>query len=266
MKVLVLGAGKMIEAILVGLASSEDLSLWTIFSPSGKSAMELAQKVGAKSTTNLDSIQAPDVVIIGCKPQQLKELKITLNGRFKSATYVSILAAILEKDQREILGVSKLIRVMPNLPVRYQKGVSLISSQSAQLELRIFQMLFHKLGMSIIVEEKELEELTLLTGSGPAFFYEFTQNLAQSFESLSLEERENLASLVLLGAATQISQQSESLKAMTAAVTSKGGVTIAVLEKWRELKLGSLLAQGLMAGKDRALELRKLLSEFTRQS
>ncbi len=258
MKVLVLGAGKMIEAILTGLKGQEDLSDWTIYSPSGISADVLAQKVGAKSLSNLDLISAPDWILVGCKPQQLKDLKITLNGRFKSSIYVSLLAAILEKDQKEILGVEKLVRVMPNLPVRFKKGVSLISSSSAYDEMRIFHHLFSKLGMAISLNEHELEELTLLTGSGPALFYEFTHMLSASFESLNANQRENLARQILAGAAHSASLGTESLTEMTNAVTSKGGVTIAVLEKWHDLNLSTYIQEGIRAGKNRAKELREL--------
>lgn len=259
MKVLVLGAGKMTEAILTGLKKSEDLSQWMIYSPSGTSAKVLAGKVGAKVVTDLSSVETPDWVLVGCKPQQLKELKTNLNNRFQKELFVSMLAAVSEEDQRQILGVNELIRIMPNLPVEFNSGVTLLSSTSGSKRLSSFESLFKKLGTALVVSEEELEELTLLTGSGPAFFYEFSRNLAQGFQSRSIEEREKLARDVLLGAALAAKSSQKSLEEMTNAVTSKAGVTIAVLEKWRESKFVDFVRQGIHAGKKRSQEIRDSL-------
>lgn len=261
MKVLVLGAGKMVEAILTGLKKTESLSEWMIYSPSGTSAMRLAGKVGAGFVKNLDEVKAPDWVLVGCKPQQLKELKETLKGRFKDSLFISILAALSEEDQIKTLEIKSLIRIMPNLPVEFNEGVILLSSSSSTDRLNSFRSYFSRLGEAVVVEEKELEELTLLTGSGPAFFYEFALNLCQSFASLSDSQRESLARQVLKGTGVAVKNSSESLSMMTDAVTSKGGVTIAVLEEWRRQGLLDLLKKGIVAGKMRTEEIKSLLQK-----
>jgi pyrroline-5-carboxylate reductase len=257
MKVLVLGAGKMMEAMLTGIKEKENLSEWFIWSPSGTSAGKLAGKVGARAISDLSQIKAPDWVFIGCKPQQLKDLSVALGGRFGEALFVSILAAVSEDDQREILGVKELIRVMPNIPVAQREGVLLLSSVSARSRLSSFQTLFSRLGTALIVEERELEELTLLTGSGPAFFYEFAKSLANSFDSLTEDQREKLVKQVFRGAAAQ--SATSSLEELTHSVTSKGGVTIAVLEAWRSAHFADFLKKGIEAGKKRSLEIRESL-------
>ncbi len=256
MRVLVLGAGKMVAAILEGLKNETDLSQFYLFSPSGKSAKALALNVGANAVDSLDEVKDPQYVWIGCKPQQLQELASTLPSKFLKATYVSMLAALSEESQLRTLGATKLIRIMPNMPVKYKKGITLCSSSSAPQELKLVSNLFSVLGVSQIVSETELEELTLLTGSGPALFYEFTKNLGQSFTSLTDAEREELARMVLLGSATSADASKESLETMIGNVTSKAGVTIAVLEKWRELELSGLIKQGISAGKVRSQAIR----------
>jgi pyrroline-5-carboxylate reductase len=260
MKVLVLGAGKMTQAILLGLRKSENLSEWMIYSPSGTSAAKLAALVGAKAVSDLNSVSNPDWILLGCKPQQLSELKVTLNGLFKETLFVSMLAALPEDDQRQVLEVKELIRIMPNLPVEHNQGVTLMTSKSAQARLPSFESLFSKLGTALVVNETELEELTLLTGSGPAFFYEFARELGQSFESLDEGRREKLVRQVLQGAAISIDQNPKNLLAMTQDVTSKGGVTIAVLNHWRESKFGDFIKRGVKAGKERGHSIRSLLN------
>jgi pyrroline-5-carboxylate reductase len=257
MKVLVLGAGKMVEAILTGLKKTENLSEWMIYSPSGISAQKLAGKVGARQVADLAQVKNPDWVLVGCKPQQLSELKETLAGRFKESLYVSILAAISEEDQMRILEIKDLIRVMPNLPVEFNEGISLLSSSSSKGRLSSFQTLFSRLGVAHVVTETELEELTLLTGSGPAFFYEFAQNFAESFVSLDTEAREKLVKQVLKGSALTVNTGKKSLSESVDAVTSKAGVTIAVLTFWRNNNFSDLVKKGILAGKARSEEIKK---------
>jgi pyrroline-5-carboxylate reductase len=261
MKVLILGAGKMVEAILLGLQNESDLSQYYLFSPSGKSAELLAKKVGVHFISSLDEIKDPTWVWIGCKPQQLNELAKSINGKFPQATFVSMLAALSELDQREILGVSKLVRIMPNLPVKFKKGVTLVSSESAPLEIKHIKNLFSLLGVSQVVTEPELEELTLLTGSGPALFYEFTKLLASSFTSLSQIEREGLARMVLSGSGVSLQSSEDGLDGMINQVTSKAGVTIAVLDEWRRLMLVELIQKGISAGKKRSNEISQTLRD-----
>jgi pyrroline-5-carboxylate reductase len=259
MKVLVLGAGKMVEAILTGLKKTENLSEWMIYSPSGTSASKVAGKVGARAVTDLNAVKNPDWVLVGCKPQQLSELGTLLEGKFKDSLFVSILAAVSEEDQIKILGIKDLIRVMPNIPVENNEGICLLSSTTAKGRLSSFQHVFNKLGTAMVVSEAELDELTLLTGSGPAFVYEFAKNLAASFESLNEADREKLTRTMISGAAKSMHLSKSSLSEMTDAVTSKAGVTIAVLGAWRENGFLDFVKKGIAAGKARTEELKVLL-------
>lgn len=259
MRVLVLGAGKMVEAILVGLKATMDMSEWMIYSPSGKSAAQVASHVGCRAVPDLKNIPAPDWIILGCKPQQIDSVKETIGDLFKDNLFVSILAALSEEQQIKKLGITKLIRVMPNLPVEFNEGVCLISSESAKDRLDSFRQLFERLGDAVVVSEEELEELTLLTGSGPAFFYEFTSMLAESFTSLDKNQRERLARHVLSGAAITSGQKNRPLNELINYVTSKGGVTIKVLEGFRESKMNELILAAIQGGKKRSLEIRENL-------
>jgi pyrroline-5-carboxylate reductase len=258
MKVLVIGAGKMVSAILQGLRYEVNLSDWMIYSPSGTSAKKLSQEVGAKFTDSLDNLSV-DYVLLGCKPQQLPEFASLHQNKISKFPIMSLLAAVPEKEQRSHLGAGRLIRVMPNMPVKFQKGVTLISSESSPEDLLPLQTLFKKLGKAYVMKEAELEELTLLSGSGPAFFYEFTKNMAESFTSLDLFQREEIARAVLLGSGTMASSESKDLETLISEVTSKGGVTIAVLEKFRSLDLKDLVRKGMDAGVKRTQEIKELL-------
>jgi len=241
-KVLILGAGKMVESIVKGL--NADLSDWGIYSPSGQKARVLSQSVGARFVESLDGIGSPEYVILGCKPQQLPEVSY----KNPASTYISLLAALSEEHQRSILGVPKLIRVMPNLAVEFKAGVSLISSTSVE-DLSFVKELFGKLGVAQIVSDSELEELTVLTGSGPALFYEFTKSLSENFTSLDPKTRESLARQVLIGSGAMVKESEASLAELIDSVTSKKGVTIEVLQKWRQESLKDFISEGINSGK-----------------
>lgn len=261
MKVLVLGAGKMVEAILTGLMKNHDLSEFQIFSPSGSSAKRLADKVGSQALVDLTSVKKPDWILLGCKPQQLAEASHLLPDHLRECEFVSILAALTEEKQLSVLRAKKLIRLMPNLPVEFNQGVCLLSSVSSGNKLEAFEKVFSDLGHAFIVSESELDELTLLTGSGPAFFYEFARYLAGSFASLNDQKREELVRLVMFGSALSAQNSSSSLEQMISAVTSKGGVTIATLEAWRERSLGLIVKDGLETGKKRMTKIMESLNE-----
>jgi pyrroline-5-carboxylate reductase len=227
MKVLVLGAGKMTEAILMGFKKNTNLSEWMIYSPTGVSASKLAGKVGARSVPDLALVKNVDWILVGCKPQQLKELSATLDGRFKESLFVSMVAAVSEEDQLRILGGKELIRIMPNLPVEYNEGICLLSSLTAKGRLSSFQTLFEKLGTS--------------------------------FTSLDEAQREKLVRQVMKGSSLSAQNSKLSLAEMTEAVTSKAGVTIAVLNEWRESKFSQFVKKGIEAGRKRTEEIKSLL-------
>ncbi len=246
MKVLIVGAGKMVESILAGLPA-DVISQWGILSKSGTTARSLAEKYGTQFVDQIGEFPRPDWIILGVKPQQIKDVTLP------DVPVLSLLAAIPEKTQKEILKVTHLVRAMPNLPVKFRKGVILLSSTSKPL-LKWPEELFSTLGLVKIMGEEELEELTLLSGSGPALFYEFAKTLSQSFSSLSETEREEMVRAVLSGSA--MSLKDESLQSMIDAVTSKGGVTIAVLEEWRRSGLSDVLKKGVVSGLKRTEELK----------
>jgi pyrroline-5-carboxylate reductase len=264
-KILVLGAGKMVEAILSGLSGKVDLSSWGIFSPSGVRAKNLSEKYGLQWVEQLYSVSEDRFTwtMVGCKPQQLEDLSKLLTPSLRNLPCISMLAALEEELQIKTLGINQLVRIMPNLPVQFGSGVTLISSASLQESLAQVKKLFSHLGHIEEVTESELEELTLLTGSGPALIYEFVKILSQSFYSLNPLQREKLARLMLSGAARTCNEKHENLEHLISAVTSKGGVTIAVLEKWREEQLSQIINSGIENGKLRSREITQALKVST---
>jgi pyrroline-5-carboxylate reductase len=255
-RVLVCGAGNMAQGIFEGLHTKIDLSHYFFYTPSGHRAQELAKRVGAEWLKDLSGEGGFDWIFLALKPQQLKDLAPHVKAHFPHTPVVSFLAALSEAQQRQVLGAEKLIRLMPNLASRYHQGIALLCSESAPEKLPLVQEIFSHLGYTQVVKENELDELTLLTGSGPAIFYELTHILAQSFHSLTPEVRQELARRTLQGAACITQQSSSALSELIDQVTSKGGVTMALLEKSRALGLKSVIQQAVNRGLERLKEMR----------
>ena len=98
-----------------------------------------------------------------------------------------------------------------------------------------------------------------MTGSSPAFFYEFAALIAKSFTSLTPEKRELLIRKSFVGAALTLKASQKSLEELVQDVTSKGGVTIAVLEELRGQNLSLVVKDGVSRGQQRAKEIQSLI-------
>jgi len=247
MRVLIIGAGKMVDALLSGLRPDEHD--YFIFSPSGISAKALAEKHSINYLT-APFIDSPDIVMLGHKPQQLRDVAEVLKGKFPESIFASLLAAVDEKNQLESLYVKKLVRVMPNLSVGVKKGVTLLSSLSVDSdEMQILKRWLSPTGICVEVNETQLDELTLLTGCGPALFFQFAFNVSKCFETLSLDETLKLTAQVMIGSSDLINKYDGKFSKAIQDVASKGGVTEAILKSWNEGRFFDEIRNGIDAGK-----------------
>jgi pyrroline-5-carboxylate reductase len=260
-KVLVLGAGKMVGAFLEGISHSQDLSNWMIYSPTGISAKNLAVKFNMDFIQDLGKVPLPDLILVGCKPQQLANLKQLIGERFNECLFLSLLAAVSEKNQLNILKAKRLIRIMPNLSIAVNRGVILASSESAPKDLVLLKDLLSAIGKTIIVSDSELDELTLLTGSGPALFFYLAQNLVNSFDSLDSDFREDILREVLIGAGALLDKNNKKFSQLITEVSSKGGVTGAILTEWNNSNFPLMVSKGIRAGLNRANSINSGLSK-----
>ena len=250
MKILVLGAGKMVEALLNGILPDENK--YYFYSPSGVSAEKLAAKFNAQAVDK-DLIPDPDFIVLAHKPQQLGQVAKELNGRFKEIPFISMLAAIDEQTHKKVLGATRIARIMPNLNVRFKRGVTLVSSVSFHKdELKFTLNWLSPTGLCLHVSEDQLNELTLLTGCGPALFFQFAIYLSKSFKSLPASELFKLTEQIMKGSAELLQEYPGDFEAAIKDVSSKGGVTEAILRAWDENHLNREIEKGIMAGRARS--------------
>lgn len=232
-----IGGGNMAEAMIQGL--SQKYNIWV--SDPITSRLDYLSSIYNINTAsgNKELVKKSGIVILAVKPQHvgevLSEIKPVVNS---TKLIISIAAGISLSQMRTIVGDStRLIRVMPNTPSLVAEGMSVVvCDQSLKDDLAITENLFTSIGKVIILEEKYIDAVTALSGSGPAYVFLFIEALADGGVMMGLPRTVaiELAAQTVLGSAKMILSTNEHPACLKDRVTSPGGTTIEglwVLEK-----------------------------------
>jgi pyrroline-5-carboxylate reductase len=211
-------------------------------------------------------LAAPDILLIGIKPQQFGKLKTNIAALTGPQTLIlSIMAGVsIETLAAAFPGAGAIVRLMPNLPVATGQGVVArlgdAGAQAAALE-DLLAPLGH---IQPVSDERSFDLVTALTGCGPAFTYRFAAALAAAGERLGIPaaDAETLARLTVAGAAASMTGSTDPLAGLAAAVASPGGMTQAGLDVLdADGALIQLMTDTLRAARDRGGELAALASD-----
>jgi pyrroline-5-carboxylate reductase len=256
-KIGVVGAGKMVRALLVG----SDLTNVTlnIYSPSGISARSLASDLGHVSSDKLEDLAGSDVILLAFKPQNLAEFIVKYSHLFKGRAVVSILAGVgLEKIENGF-NTNDVMRIMPNLHSEYGQGYNLFSyTKNFSVKLRqSLEKIFSKAGSYYVCSEEELDSLTLFSGSGPAFVYDFLKTINANItqNSTAFTDNKKLLISLLRGSALTLENSEKSFDDLIEDVASKGGVTQQALDSLARNGMQDIYSQSF-------LEAKKKIEEF----
>lgn len=202
-----------------------------------------------------------DILILAVKPQDFKqlvsEIKLFLNPEH---VVLSVMAGISIETMQEELGVSKIVRSMPNIPTQIGEGMTVFCASNAvdRKELFIVQNLINTTGKSIYIEREEmLNAATAVSGSGPAYVFYFMQAMIQSAIQLgfSPSEAEFLVSQTFSGSVQLQNRSKLSNEDWIQRVASKGGTTEAALSVFNNNSLQEIVNEGIVAANIRAIEL-----------
>lgn len=202
-----------------------------------------------------------DCIIFAVKPQDFKSCVEGLNTDFSERLIISIMAGISIEKIQEITGSSRVVRSMPNLPLQVGAGYTLWLAQNnlAQEDSALSKEIFKTMGGEFQTEsEGQLTKLTLISGCGPAYFFQLTEMLEERAMQLGLnkEQAQEIALHTALGSSTLLNAHQEmSASEWREAVCSKGGVTIAALEGMWAQGYKEAFFTGLDTGEKRSLEL-----------
>ena len=220
-------------------------------------------KEGVVVSTIDDSITNCDLVIISVKPQDFHSLTQDLKAVLSPDQVVlSIMAGITIEKIQTSLDHKMVIRAMPNTPAMLGMGITGFTAAegiSFQKLLKV-ENLINATGSSVYLEnESELNAVTAISGSGPAYYYYFVKQMVDAAVQMGFDEGTALLFVkqTMLGAYHLINNAELSLDELIKAVASKGGTTEAALSVFEKNNLASTIQQALFAAQKRSEELSK---------
>lgn len=200
-----------------------------------------------------------DAVVLATKPQQLPEAIASVKNWIEDALVISIAAGVRVEDLANMVGHHCICRTMPNTPMKIGHGVcGLYSTKEAETDHRFIVKVFVACGDLIWCEkEEELEGITAVSGSGPAYVFRFIEALMNGALSYGFNEAQarRMAVATVLGAAELAKQSGEAPSVLREKVTSKGGTTYEALKVMEEGHFMEMMQQAMDACRKRAIEL-----------
>ena len=257
------GAGRMATALARGLITSG-------FAPADaiaacdvlpEACTRFADETGVRSTTAADVWAQSAVVVLAVKPQQISEV-LDVGRDYVSADHlvVSVVAGVCLQTIAEALGLDRrLVRVMPNTPCLIGAGASAyaLGRRATEADAALVERMLSTVGIAVQVPEKLLDAVTGLSGSGPAYVYQFIEALSDGGVRMGLprEIATRLAAQTVLGAARMVLETGQHPAALKDAVASPGGTTIAGLHALEQGAMRASLINAVEAATRRSQEL-----------
>lgn len=257
-----IGAGQMARALAKGFLRAGLLAPDQViaFDPVPEVLRQFCTECGGarSAASNAVVVQQSDVLLIAVKPQNLKAVVDELAGQVAGKLIVSIVAGVPLARLGD-LGTSRIIRVMPNTPCLVGQGASAycLASGANAADGELVGTLLSAVGIAFAVDEKHLDAVTGLSGSGPAFIYVVIEALSDGGVRMGLarEVATALAAQTVRGAAEMVLTQKEHPAVLKDRVASPGGTTIAGLAALEEQGLRSALIAAVEAATRRSAEL-----------
>lgn len=245
-----IGCGKMAGAIIKGIIKSGFANPQNVLASksSPENLQETSKKLGVEITLdNRLLAEKSGIIFIAVKPNQvsgvLEQIKDLITPE---KLIVSVAAGVTTSAIENILPAkTRVIRVMPNTPVLVSEGMSGIAAgkNATQEDLDYLQKLLETIGKCIIVEESQIDIVTAISGSGPAFFYKVINDIARAGEKLGLDYEKSLMLSIqtAIGSAKMAMNREISMEELISNVATKGGCTRVGVDVMEERKIAGIL-------------------------
>lgn len=263
--VALIGAGSMGGALLKGWLANDtiDIDQSAVFDPGVSAELKALCAEHQLSLNPVIGSVAPDAVLIAIKPQKADTLLPAYAALAENALNISVMAGkSIASISKALGGAARVARTMPNLPAAIGKGVTgLYAPDEIDAEGRaVIETLMAAAGETVWVNsEAQIDHVTAVSGSGPAYYFLLTEALAEAGEALGFDRAaaEKLALGTLTGAGALMAVETRTPAQMRSAVTSPGGTTEAALNVFdgKEQKMRMLVKEAVTAAARRAGEL-----------
>jgi pyrroline-5-carboxylate reductase len=264
LSVAVLGAGKMggilLQAFLKNNLLAPEQIVATVQHP--ERALALSAQFGVEvMTDNLEAAQRADVILIGVKPIQVPALIETIKPALSTEKLVlSFAASVTTKSIEAASGIDlAVIRAMPNTPAMLAAGITALCAGRfvSDAQMAIAQRIFQTVGRTVVVDEKHMDAVTGLSGSGPAFLYIIIEALAEAGVNVGLprDVATLLAAQTTYGSARMVLETGYHPALLKDAVTTPAGCTVDGILELEEGGLRVTLIKAVKRATQRAKEL-----------
>lgn len=257
------GAGNMAEAMLRGLLRGNDFAPAQISAsgPRRERVEELREKYGIDATTDNHKPASAEIVVLSVKPQIMSRVLDEV-GRTISpdALVISIAAGVpVATIQSRLASGTRVIRAMPNTPALVDAAATAIAGgeHASEADLADAKRIFDAIGLTVILEESQMDAVTGLSGSGPAYVFLILEALSDAGVKVGLSRRtaQLLAAQTLLGSAKLLLETNEHPGRLKDMVTSPGGTAITGLHTLEHGGVRTTLMNAVEAATRRSREL-----------
>lgn len=258
-----LGAGRMASAIVDGLLAQKVCAPADLLCTDGgdDTARQLAARTGIRAVSDLPALlDGAGAVVLACKPQQLAGLDTRMAELTAGKLVLSILAGKrLSRLTQAFPQARGIVRAMPNTPGQIGAGITAWSSLRPLMDSDRKQVdaVLGALGQVVEMEEEQLDAVTGLSGSGPAYVFEFAAALRDAGEAAGLPRAVagRLALETLLGSARLLARTGTEPETLRDQVTSPNGTTFAGLQRMAARDFRGLIKETVLAATERSKEL-----------
>jgi pyrroline-5-carboxylate reductase len=265
-KIAFLGGGNMAEALIKGLEAAGTAKADQIMATdvSGDRLAYLTKTYGIiAAKSNADAAREAAVIILSVKPQVIERVLAEISSAVDDKKLVISIAAgiTLTKIEKSLRETARVVRVMPNTPALVLAGAAALSAGKnvTNDDLALAQSIFNAVGRAVVVDEKLMDAVTGLSGSGPAYVFMIIDALSDAGVKAGLPRplALELAAQTLYGSAKMVLETKEHPGKLRDMVTSPGGTTIEGLHALEKGKLRATLMNAVEAATARSKELGK---------
>ncbi|HUF81010.1 MAG TPA: pyrroline-5-carboxylate reductase [Burkholderiales bacterium] len=263
MKITFIGGGNMASAMIGGLIRKRwPRKAFRVVEISQPVREGLQRQLKVSVQPAIDAAAAKSgCIVLAVKPQQVCEVAATLRPHLGSQLVVTIAAGIRVKDlSRWLGGYRRIVRVMPNTPALVHAGISGLHATTAvgDTDRALAEKILGAVGTTLWVErEEDLDAVTAVSGSGPAYVFYFIEALERAARELGLSDQaaHRLAVETFAGATRLAAHSSEPPESLRSRVTSKGGTTERALASMEAEHVKEAIVRAVRAAAGRSREL-----------
>jgi pyrroline-5-carboxylate reductase len=262
-KIAFLGGGNMAEALIKGMLSADIAkSRQMVVTDTSSARLDYLKKYNiTPARSNKEAVEQAEIVLLCVKPQVMDVVLADIAAVADSSKLVISIAAgiTISRIEKALSSNPRVIRVMPNTPALVLSGAAGLAkgSSATNEDMELAQEIFSAVGRAVVVDEKLMDAVTGLSGSGPAFVFTVIEALSDAGVKVGIPRllALELAAQTVFGSAKMVLDTKEHPAKLRDMVTSPGGTTIAGMHELEKGKLRAVLMNAVEAATRRSMEL-----------